>query len=254
MSEPVVLSIGTTHPWNVAGVGLDLRIAQEYGVRALTVVAAVSAQDARGVHALQPQPTAIVRAQLEAVPWDRIGAVRVGALASADAVFAVAEALAAHPQVLAVVDPVWSASLGGALSNDAAIEALRDRLATLPNVILTPNLAEAALLLGVERIERDDMQRTAEQLRARGAFAVLLKGGHLSGDPADLLAHAGGTTSFADTRIAGEMRATGCTLAMSLACEIARGASLLDAVAAARGFVRAKIAGNHRFEGLQTAY
>lgn len=254
MREPVVLSIGTTHPWNVAGVGLDLRIAQEYGVRALTIVAAVSAQDARGVHALQPQPAAIVRAQLEAMPWDCIDAVRVGALASADVVFAVAEALAAHPQILAVVDPVWSASLGGALSDDAAIEALRDGLATLPNVVLTPNLAEAARLAGVERIERDDMERTAGQLRARGAFAVLLKGGHLSGEPADILAHAGGIVSFADTRIAGEMRATGCTLAMSLACEIARGVPLRDAIAPARAFVRAKIAGNHRFEGMQTAY
>ena len=254
MGEPVVLSIGTTHPWNVAGLGLDIRIAQEYGVRSLTVVAAVSAQDARGVRALQPQPTEIVRAQMDAVPWDCIGAVRVGALASADAVFAVAEALAARPQILAIVDPVWSASLGGALSDDAAIEALRDGLATLPNVILTPNLTEAARLIGVERIQRDDMERTAEQLRARGAFAVLLKGGHLSGEPADILAHGRGTATFADTRIAGEMRATGCTLAMSLACEIARGVPLLDAVAAARAFVRTKIAGNRRFEGMQTAY
>ncbi|MHB8148391.1 MAG: bifunctional hydroxymethylpyrimidine kinase/phosphomethylpyrimidine kinase, partial [Vulcanimicrobiaceae bacterium] len=227
---------------------------REYDIRALTVVAAVSAQDARGVHALHAQPAAIVRAQLDAVPWERVAAIRVGALASADAVFAVAEALAEYARILAVVDPVWSASLGGALADDAAIDKLRDRIAPLPNVILTPNLVEAARLLGIERVERGDMRRAAEQLRARGAFAVLLKGGHLDGEPTDILAHADGTATFADTRLPNEMRATGCTLAMALACELARGVPLLDAVVSARAFVRAKIAANHHFAGVRAAY
>lgn len=91
-------------------------------------------------------------------------------------------------------------------------------------------------------IERDELGDAAARLQARGAAGVLLKGGHLAGDPADALASDDGIELFCEPRIAGAMHGTGCTLAMALACELARGVPLLDAVRAARAFVREEIA------------
>lgn len=238
----IVLSIGTTHPWNVAGIGRDIVVGCELSVRVFTAVAAVSAQDGRGVTALHAVPLNAFEAQLSALPWASAGAVRVGALPTLAAVRAVADRLRAHRALLAVVDPVFTASRGGELADDAARYGLRDEIATLPNVVLTPNLREAALLLGTEGIERDAIGAAAATLRARGAYAVLLKGGHLEGDPVDALATADGVEVFAEPRIAGEMHGTGCTLAMALACELAAGRPLPHAVRAARAYTRAELA------------
>ncbi len=238
----IVLSIGTTHPWNVAGVGRDLIVGHELGVRVFTAVAAVSAQGAQGVIALHALPAEMLAAQLDALPWSSAGAVRVGALPTAAAVRALAEPLRLRPWLPVVVDPVLRASRGGELSDAAARYALRDELAMLANVVLTPNLDEAAFLLGVPSIERDGLADAAAELRARGPAAVLLKGGHLGGDPADALATEDGVEIFSEPRIAGAMHGTGCTLAMALACELADGTPIAHAVRRARAYVRAQLA------------
>jgi hydroxymethylpyrimidine/phosphomethylpyrimidine kinase len=243
MSGPIVLSIGTTHPWNVAGVGRDLAIGGELHARVFTAVAAVSAQDASGVRALQPIRGDVFAAQLQALPWAAAGAVRIGALATAENAALVAALLRAHPQTPAVVDPVFAASQGGDLADAAARAVVRDELAVLPGVVLTPNLVEAAQFLGIDRLDRDSIAGAAQTLQRRGPMAVLLKGGHLNdGEPADALATAAGVELLAEPRIAAEMRGTGCTLAMVLACELARGADLRDAVVAARTYVRTQLA------------
>jgi hydroxymethylpyrimidine/phosphomethylpyrimidine kinase len=238
----IVLSIGTSHPWNISGTGRDLVVASAMNVRVFTAIAAVSAQDGRGLQALHAVPAAVLRAQLSTLPWDAAGAVRVGALATLENVRAVSAALRARPSLCAVVDPVFSASRGGTLTDESAQRAVTEELATLPNVVLTPNLAEAAAMLGVHPIRRDAIGDAAEALARRGAQAVLLKGGHLEGDPVDALATASGVELFTEPRIAGAMHGTGCTLAIALACELAGGKPLAQAVAAARAFVRAEIA------------
>jgi hydroxymethylpyrimidine/phosphomethylpyrimidine kinase len=238
----IVLSIGTTHPWNVAGVGRDLVVGCAKECRVFTAVAAVSAQDATGVIALGPVAPELFEAQLSAMPWESAGAVRVGALPTSTGVRAVAAALAARPWLPAVVDPVFAASRGGELADRAARDALEEQLATLSSVVLTPNLREAAALLHVDTIERSNLGEAATRLRARGACAVLLTGGHLEGDPADALATIDGLEIFSESRIAGAMHGTGCTLAMALACGLASGKPLPAAVRAARAFVRAEIA------------
>lgn len=237
----IVLSIGTTHPWNVAGVGRDIIVGADLGVRVFTVTAAVSAQGARGVIELHAVPPDVLRAQLDVLPWEAASAVRVGALPTVASVRAVVRALRERTQPT-VVDPVFAASRGGALSDDTARYALRDELAVLPNVVLTPNLAEAELLLGSGPIDRDSIGVAATALAARGGLAVLVKGGHLGGDPVDALATADGLELFSEPRIAGEMHGTGCTLAMALACELAGGTPLAHAVRAARAYTRAQIA------------
>lgn len=242
MASLIVLSIGTTHPWNVAGVGRDLVVGTEYGARVFTAVAAVSAQDGRGVTALHPVPADVLGAELAALPWDSAGAVRIGALPTLAAVRAVAESLRSRPSLPAVVDPVFASSRGGKLSDSAARYGARDELAGLRSVVLTPNLDEAAFLLGTSAIERDGIGEAAAALRERGASAVLLKGGHLTGEPADALATAAGVEIFSEPRIAGSMHGTGCTLAMALACELGAGRPIAHAVRAARAYVRAQLA------------
>ncbi|MFY9883798.1 MAG: hydroxymethylpyrimidine/phosphomethylpyrimidine kinase [Candidatus Cybelea sp.] len=238
----IVLSIGTTHPWNVAGVGRDLVVGYDFGVRVFTTVVAVSAQDSRGVRALHPVPPDAIAAQLETMPWDAAGAVRVGALPTLAAVRAVSAALQLRPWLPAVVDTVFAASGGGELTETAGRYAVRDELANLPNVTLTPNLDEAAFLLGISVISRDTIGEAAAALQARGAAAVLVKGGHLDGEPADALATPAGVEIFSEPRIAGSMHGTGCTLAMALACELAGGTPIAHAVRAARAYVRAQLA------------
>ena len=239
---PIVISIGTTHPWNVAGTGRDLIVGLDRGVRVFTAVAAVSAQDAGGVTALHAVPVEVLRAELAALPWDSAGAIRIGALPTLANVHAVSALLRARPTIPAVVDPVFAASRGGELADPAARYAVRDELATLPNVVLTPNLDEAADLLGSLPIERGSVGEAAAALQRRGANAVLLKGGHFDGDPVDALATASGVELFTEPRIAGSMHGTGCTLAMALAAELANGTPLRHAVQAARAYVRAEIA------------
>jgi hydroxymethylpyrimidine/phosphomethylpyrimidine kinase len=241
--EPViVLSIGTTHPWNVAGVGRDIVVGTDLGARVFTAVAGVSAQDGRGVAALHAVPVDALSAQLATLPWDAAGAVRVGALPTLGAVQAVAAAVAARPWLPTVVDPVFAASRGGELVELAARYAVRDELAPLSNAVVTPNLDEAAFLLGIPVVDRASLGECAAALRSRGAAAVLLKGGHLEGEPADALATPEGVEIFAEPRIAGAMHGTGCTLAMTLACELAGGKPIAHAVRAARAYVRAQLA------------
>lgn len=247
-----VLSVGTTHPWNIAGAGLDLRVGAELRCRVLTVIAAVSAQDESGVRSLVPLDASAIEAQLAAVPWEEIGAVRVGALGSAPAVNAVAGVLGARA-IPAVIDPVIETSAGGRLADDETVAAIAERFFTLPAAIVTPNVREAEIFAG-RAIDRRSVADAARRLRERGARAVLIKGGHLDGDPVDVLATANDTAVFESPRVAGTMRGTGCVLAMALACALARGDTLAGAVAFARAFVREKIAHAVQFAGVRTAY
>jgi hydroxymethylpyrimidine/phosphomethylpyrimidine kinase len=239
---PIVLSIGTTHPWNVAGVGRDLVVGTDLNVRVFTAVAAVSAQDGRGVIAMHAVPPDMLAAELAVLPWDAAGSVRVGALPTAEAVRAVAEQLRGRAWLPAVVDPVFAASAGGDLGDSNARYAVADELGSLPNVVLTPNLVEAALFLRRGAIERHEIGDAAKTLRTRGAAAILLKGGHLDGDPSDALATASGVEILCEPRIAGAMHGTGCTLAMAIASELAKGTPIEQAVRAARAYVRAELA------------
>ncbi|HEV2262626.1 MAG TPA: bifunctional hydroxymethylpyrimidine kinase/phosphomethylpyrimidine kinase [Candidatus Rubrimentiphilum sp.] len=254
MSDRILASIGTTHPWNVAGIGIDMRVAIEYGMRHALVIAGVSAQDADRVHAVLPIPTRIVQAQLDALPID-ISALRIGALISSENVRTVAAFVQDRSHVATVVDPVLGSSGGDALWTSASyIDDLRKQLLTLP-IVATPNLDETALLLQTKApANNEEMRLGARSLLARGLTAVLITGGHLPGDPQDVLATRTTERVFTAPRLAGEMRGTGCVLAAALACELALGRELLDAVENAREYVRQKIAAGTRFGPLQTAF
>lgn len=254
MRAPLLASIGTTHPWNVAGVGLDGYVASEYGLTHVMAIAAVSAQDEGGVRALHAVPPEVFDAQLRALPED-VAAYRVGALVSPENVRTVAAFLEERAgQVPVIVDPVMSATLGGEIRTGASFGAvLSEELLRLP-VIVTPNIPEAESLLGTSLRSIEDLRDAAARFVQRGARAALVKGGHLAGDPVDVLATASGIWEFRAARLNGSMRGSGCTLAASLACELARGRELPAAAEAARAYVRKKIAARTMRGALQVAF
>jgi hydroxymethylpyrimidine kinase/phosphomethylpyrimidine kinase len=241
MTSLAVCSIGITDPWNAVGLGLDIRVLAECGVRPLSVVAGISAQDARGVHSLTPVDPVAIAAQWRSLAGAGIAALRIGALAGETTVRAVAQ-LARVADVPVVYDPVLEASRGGRFADAATLAAIRGTLLPAATVC-TPNIAEAAELSGRATTSLDEMRAAARAIRGLGPDAVLVTGGHLDGDPTDVLIDAGGETTFSAERIATTMRGTGCVLAAALAAHLARGVPLREAIEAARNFVRTKIAG-----------
>jgi hydroxymethylpyrimidine kinase/phosphomethylpyrimidine kinase len=254
MNQPIIASIGTTHPWNTAGVGLDALVAADLGVAHAVAVAGVSAQDAYGLHGVHAVPAQMLRAQLDALP-PGIGAYCVGALVSSENVRIVAEYVRVRVErIPVIVDPVIQVTLGGVLrSDDSLLATLRDELLTLA-VIATPNVHEAADLAGFEIETLDQMRRAAQAIVSRGARAALVKGGHIEGEPIDVLATTQQVLTFGGERLPGAMRGSGCTLAAALACELAQGRALQPAVAAAHAYVRRKISARTIRGGLQVAF
>ncbi len=254
MSAPLLVSVGTTHPWNIAGVGLDARVALGYGLVHAMAVAAVSAQDETGLQALHVVPADALAAQLRGLPADP-AAYRIGALGSSENVRIVAAHLRDRAaNVPVVVDPAAGATLGGALWADGdAMPAICSELLPL-GVIVTPNLSEAQMLTGMPVADVEQMRAAGSALIRRGARAAIVKGGHLEGDPVDVVCTAEGCTPYAGERIGAAMRGSGCTLAAALACELALGRDLDSAVRSARAYVRTRIASGTMRGGLQVAF
>jgi len=248
----IVCSIGTTEPHHAVGLGLDAYVFAEQGVRSVSVVAAVSAQNACGVHALVAMSPALIEAQLSALADVEIDAYRIGALMEEKSAERIARILASRGRPV-VYDPVAAASGGGAFADSATLKRIAARL--LPVVaIVTPNLSEAQLLAGMNIYTLQDMIAAARTIAAQGARAVLVKGGHLEGEPQDVLFVDGEAHVFTDERLPGEMRGTGCVLAACLAAMAAQGVPLLEAVLGARDFVRKKIASAQKIGAMSSAY
>lgn len=221
-----------------AGIQADLKTASALGVYAATAITAITAQNTRGVQAVQMLPPGLIAAQITSVLAD-IGAdaVKIGMLGDVATIATVADALRgfAGPVVL---DPVMVAKSGDALLAPEAVAALRMRL--LPRAtLLTPNLPEAERLLGRPAAPEE----TGQALRALGAEAVLMKGGHADGPVCrDLLITAEGSRAFEAPRIATRnTHGTGCSLSSAIASGLARGMALPEAVARAHGWLQGAI-------------
>jgi hydroxymethylpyrimidine/phosphomethylpyrimidine kinase len=222
-----------------AGIQADIKTVTALGGYAATAITALTAQNTRGVFGVVPVAPAFIRQQLEVV-LDDIGAdcVKTGMLHDSEVIEAVAGTLAKAPEVPLVVDPVMIAKGGESLLQAAAIATLKARL--LPRAtVLTPNLPEAEALTGLAIADREAMRRAGETLRAMGAEAVLVKGGHLPGKRlVDVLVAADGVHVFEGERIeTRHTHGTGCTLASAIATGLAQGLVLRDAVARARAYV-----------------
>lgn len=252
MSPPVVATVGTTHPLGFAGLTFATLALATDGVRPVCVVAGVTAQDASHVSARTPLDAATITAQFDALRDAGVAAFHIGALLSGDAVRAVARGVARFPGIPVVVDPVLAATGGDALADGGARDALRDELVPLASLV-TPNLDEAAALLGYPVADVDAMGDAARACLALGARAALVKGGHLAGDAVDVLAEGAQLHTFAAARVAGTLRGTGDLLAATIASSLANGYDLHAAIERARTRVRGAITRGVPFAGTRVA-
>lgn len=241
---PNVLSIAGSDPSGGAGIQADVKAISANGAFAMAALTALTAQNTRGVSGIHLVPPDFVAAQIKAVFDDiRVDAVKIGMIANAGIARVVAAALPLCEGPI-VLDPVMIAKGGAALLQPDAVEVVRDQLLPYATV-LTPNLPEAAHLLGTATATtRDEMEAQGHALILCGCDAVLMKGGHLDGpESPDCLVTAQETRWFESTRTATlNTHGTGCTLSSALAAYLAKGLDVVSAVAAAKAYVSTAIA------------
>ena len=235
-----VLTIAGSDSGGGAGIQADLKTFSALGCYGMTAITALTAQNTQGVSGIHAVPPEFLKAQLQAV-LDDIGvdAVKIGMLHAPEIVRVVAWAIDHYRLRQVVLDPVMVATSGDRLIEQATVEVLRQELFPRATVI-TPNLDEAALLLGQAIPAADALEGAAQALLAQGAQAVLLKGGHLPGDwVTDLLLEPGqAPVRLQSARIPSRnVHGTGCTLSSALACHLAQGLPLAEAVGRARAYI-----------------
>jgi hydroxymethylpyrimidine/phosphomethylpyrimidine kinase len=254
-SIPVVLSIAGSDNSAGAGIQADLKTMSALGVYGLTAVTCVVAEVPGRVSAIQAiDPSLVVeqvRLLFETFP---VAAVKTGMLYSAPILDAVADVLGGRLRsgvVPLVVDPVMVATSGDRLLDPEAVAVYRERLFPLATLV-TPNLDEAAALLGEEITSRAEMAEAGRALVDRYGTAFLMKGGHLKEESAaDLLVDAGGGEFWVEAPFVRGVstHGTGCTYSAAIASELGKGAGLREAVAAAKQFVTAAVSGYLRWTG-----
>ena len=240
----IALTVAGSDSGGGAGIQADLKTFHQFGIFGTSVICAVTAQNTQGVLAWQALPPALVARQLDALADDlRPEAVKSGMLGSADVVAAVADGIARWRLPHYVLDPVMVASSGDRLLDPDAERLVRERLLPLA-ALVTPNLDEARMLVGEPVATPDEMERAGRTLLARGASAVLIKGGHLDDATlTDVLATAGAVRRFTHQRLdTTSTHGTGCTLSAAITAGLAHGRPLERAVADAIDFVQRAIA------------
>jgi hydroxymethylpyrimidine/phosphomethylpyrimidine kinase len=242
--RPIALTIAGSDPSGGAGIQADLKTFHQFGVYGEAVIAAVTVQNTARVERVESLSAELVtrqiRALLDDIPPD---AAKTGALGSAEIVRAVA-AEAREFTFPLVVDPVMVSTHGIPLLAEPALRALYDEL--LPwAALVTPNLPEAAALSGLEVGDVDGMRRAAERIAASGARAVLVKGGHLAGDPVDVLFSGGHWFEFTATRVnTRHTHGTGCAYSAAITAGLALGWDLPEAVRRGRLWITEAIRTN----------
>lgn len=241
---PCVLAIAGSDSSGGAGIQADLKTFSALGCYGMTAITALTAQNTQGVRSIHAVPPKMLWDQIDAV-MDDIGAhaVKIGMLQTPEVVQTVADAIDHHALENIVLDPVMVATSGSVLIDSPAIVVLVRELFSRA-LVITPNLDEAALLVGRALHDERDMEAAAHELLAMGARAVLLKGGHLPGNQvSDLLLLKGGTPHWmrASRIHTPNTHGTGCTLSSAIAAHLALGSGLLDAVEASRRYVRAAL-------------
>jgi hydroxymethylpyrimidine kinase/phosphomethylpyrimidine kinase len=261
-----VLSIAGSDSGGGAGIQADIKTITSLGAHALTVITALTAQNSLGVSAIHPVPPGFITRQIKAIVEDRPpDAVKVGMVFTSAAVKAVSRMIASYGLSPVVVDPVLRASTGILLLEFDAVRVLRERLLPLATVV-TPNLHEAELLTGKRVRTLKEMERAALEIFRMGP-RVVIKGGHLKRESADVLFDGKEVTIFPGKKIASSStHGTGCVFSSALATFLAMGEELREAVQSAHDMVRKAIRGGysvgrgagvlapysaHRFEGLK---
>lgn len=236
---PRLLSIAGSDPSGGAGVQADLKTFSAFGCYGMAAITALTAQNTRGVVAAYPVTPDIVAAQIDAVLSDiSPDAIKIGMLATAEIAQTVAEILSRHDARNVLLDPVLVPTQGVSLASAGLEAAMLTNVLPLARLV-TPNLHEASALTRSSLASNaDEMATQARRLCDAGARAVLVTGGDLKGEPIDVLFEDGERRIFRGRRIATRnTHGTGCALSSAIACELAKGAPLIDAIAAAKAWL-----------------
>lgn len=240
---PKLLSIAGSDPSGGAGTQADLKTFSAFGCYGMAAITALTAQNTRGVAAVWPVAPDIVAAQIAAVMNDiPPDAIKIGMIATPEIAAAVAGALGAAPRNV-VLDPVLVPTQGVSLASAGLERALLATVLPLARLV-TPNIFEAGALTETPAARGvDEMTAQARLLVEAGARAALVKGGDLSSEPVDVLVADGETRLFHGRRVATRhTHGTGCALSSAIAAELAKGASLIDAVATAKVWLEGALA------------
>ena len=249
LTPPVVLTIAGFDPSSGAGVSADIKTIAAHGCYGVSCITALTVQSTVGVRRVEPVDAGLVAETLSELASDlEIAAVHIGMLGSGKVVRAVADFLVAHKMPNVVLDPIFKSSSGTDLVDAAGARLVVDKLLPLATVV-TPNIDEASALTGLAVTDPEQMRAAARRLHELGAAAVVVTGGHLE-KAIDLLSFTGNRgieqELFKSARLkSNSTHGTGCALATSVACHLAMGRGLPEAVLLAKAYVAAAISNAH---------
>jgi len=233
-----ILSIAGSDPSGGAGIQADLKTILAHGAYGMSVITALTAQNTLGVYGIYDIPPEFVKAQLDAVMGDIFpDALKIGMVSNAPIIQVLVENLSKHRPKHIVLDPVMLSTSGSKLLSDAAVHDLIHHLIPMGD-LLTPNIPEAEALCSISITTHDHMEKAAQYLYQKFRVPILLKGGHLDKSCDDLLMTDTGPFWISGERLnTTNTHGTGCTLSSAIACQLARGHSLLESVVAAKAYV-----------------
>ncbi len=233
----VVLTIGGSDPTGGAGIQADLKAFQHFGIHGLSVLTAVTVQNTSGVLSTNPVSAELVYAQLAAIASDiKLDAIKIGMLTTAEVVRVVTEFVVAQ-NIPTVLDPIIASSNGVRFLEDDAIEILREELLPIATII-TPNLPETERLTGLQMSTEDSAIHASLLLNDMGAKAMLIKGGHATGEESRDLFYDGLAIEWISApRNIKQVHGTGCLLSSAIASCLAKQLPLRDSVVIAKEFI-----------------
>lgn len=243
---PCVLTIAGSDSGGGAGIQADIKTISANGCYAASVITSVTAQNTMGVETVYDLPAEVVAAQLDAVFKDiDFSCVKIGMLSNAEIIDTVAYKLEEYKIAPVALDPVMVSTSGHALLRPDARESLKRRMIKLAKIV-TPNIPEAEELSGIKITNIEDMKNAARIIGEMGAEFVLVKGGHSGGDEAtDIMfkCDTGESRTYSEKRVnTKNTHGTGCTLSSAIACGLAKGLPMEEAVRAAKDYVRGALA------------
>ncbi len=233
-----VLTIAGSDCSGGAGIQADIKTITAHRMYAMSAITALTAQNTTGVYGVQETPADFLAQQLDCIFTDIVpDAVKIGMVSSAENIAVIADRLRYYNAQNVVLDTVMFSTSGRALLRPEAMDALRTQLLPLAQLI-TPNIPETEALCGSRIETREQMEQAGFSIAAQTGSAVLVKGGHLAGAADDLLVWNGQAFWFEGARIDNpNTHGTGCTLSSAIACALAAGASMPDAVRQAKAYL-----------------
>ncbi len=238
-----VLTIAGVDPSGGAGIAADLNTIAAYRHHGALVVTSVTAQNTMGIQAIYDLPMEFIATQIESILSDmEVHAVKIGMLGTAQVVSLVAGLIQSLSLRNVVLDPVLRSTSGTALLEKAGVQALREKL--IPRVdLVTPNMEEAGILSGLSVTDLPSMKQAARAIHLMGARQVVVTGGHLGQRAIDVLDDGAGSAVFDSTRItSNNTHGIGCTFSTAVACQLARGVPMAQAIDGAKRYVSRAVA------------